>query len=290
VGALRRAAAAGSSRPASLRAPDAPGGPRGDGSGRQNRPNKDFYGRKAKKVARTARILRERVEREPEAAKPWEEQPIPTLDFPNVARTGDIALRVEGLSKAYGEKRLFSGLSFAIGRGERWALLGPNGTGKTTLLRILLGLESADEGTFAFGARVKVGYFAQEGENMDLAKSAVEVCLGVYNDDTWVRTILGCLRLRGEETTRSVGSMSVGERSKVAMARLLLSGANVLLLDEPTNHLDIEARQAVEATLMQFPGTILFVSHDRYFIEMLANNEIDLGSRREPGSEGPHGV
>ncbi len=242
------------------------------------RHGKDFYAGKAAKVARTARILRERAEREPRAFKPRVEDPIRTLTFPNVARASDVVLRIEGLSKAYGSKQLFEGLSFTVARGERWAILGPNGCGKTTLLRLLLGLEAPDAGSIRLGAHVKLGYHAQQGENLELDQSAVAICRSAHEDETWVRTILGCLRLRGKLAEQPVGETSLGERSKVALARLLLSGANLLLLDEPTNHLDIEAHEAVEETLEQFPGTILFVSHDRYFLERLAGKTLRLAS------------
>ena len=240
--------------------------------------DRDHFGRKASKVARTARILRERVAREPEVPKPWQEDPIPVLDFPNVPRASDVVLQVEGVSKSYGEKRLFGDLSFHVRRGERWAILGPNGTGKTTLLRILLGEERPDAGEVRLGAHVKLGYFAQEGTHLDLSLSPVALCRAVHGDETWVRTILGCLKLRGERANQPIGRMSEGERGKIRLAQLLLSGANVLLLDEPTNHLDIEAREAIEGTLGQFPGALLFVTHDRYFVEMLADRMLDLAS------------
>ncbi len=240
------------------------------------RGGKDFYAAKAARVARTARILRARVAREPVAKKPWVEDPIPPLDFPHVPRLGGVALRVENLSKVYGEKRLFRGLSFAARAGTRWAILGPNGCGKSTLLKILLGYEGPDEGTVSLSARTHAGYYAQEGENLEATKSPVEICRAVNPDETWVRTILGCLRLRGEHAERPIQSMSAGERAKVALARLLASGPNLLLLDEVTNHLDIEAREAVEDTLARFPGTILFVSHDRSLISKLADEVLDL--------------
>jgi ATP-binding cassette subfamily F protein 3 len=237
---------------------------------------KDFYGHKAAKVARTARILRERTEREPAVAKPWVEGPIPDLEFPNVPRSGDPALWCEGLSKAFDEKQLFRDLSFSVRRGERCAIVGPNGCGKTTLLRLLLGLETPDTGLIRLGAHVKLGYLAQQGENLDPGRSAVALCRDVYDDETWVRTILGCLRIRGQLAEQPVGLMSLGERSKVGLGRLLLSGVNFLLLDEPTNHLDIDAREAIEETLAEFPGTILFVTHDPFFLDRLADKSIAL--------------
>ena len=247
---------------------------------RGERRNNDFYGRKAAKVARTARILRARVTREPVVQKPWVQNPIPRLDFPGVARTRGEVLRVENLSKAYGDKVLFHGLSFQVRSGTRWAILGPNGCGKSTLIKILLGYEKADGGAFTLGTRVRTGYYAQDGENLDAAMSPVELCLEVNPDETWVRTILGCLRLRGESAELAIRSMSAGERAKVALARLLSSGPNFLLLDEVTNHLDIEAREALENTLECFPGAMLFVSHDRYFISKLADEVLDLSVAR----------
>ena len=240
------------------------------------RAGQDFYARKAAKVARTARILRERAIPLAPAEKPWREAPIPPLDFPDVARRSGAALRVEGLSKAFDGKLLFQNLSFHVQPGSRWAILGPNGCGKTTLFRILLGHEKADSGSVQFSGKTRCGYYAQEGENLDDSKSPLELCLEVHPDETWVRTILGCLRLRGEEATHAIQRMSAGERAKVALARLLVSGADFLLLDELTNHLDIETREAVEEALLRFPGTVLFISHDRYFVKKLADEVLDL--------------
>jgi ATP-binding cassette subfamily F protein 3 len=240
------------------------------------RAGKDHYARKAAKVARTARILRERTGRLPAVEKPWREAPIPALDFPNVTRRSGVALRAEGLGKTFDGKLLFQNLSFHVQSGTRWAVLGPNGCGKTTLFRILLGLDTADSGSVQFAGKTRIGYYAQEGENLDGSKSALELCLEVHPDETWVRTVLGCLRLRGEDATRAIQKMSAGERAKVALARLLVSGADFLLLDELTNHLDIETREAVEDALLRFPGTILFISHDRYFVRKLADEILDL--------------
>lgn len=241
----------------------------------------DFYQAKAARIQRTARILRERSTREPRAAKPFVETAIPRLDFAGVRRSGDTVLRIEGLAKSFDGKPLFSGLFASLGRGERWAVVGPNGSGKTTLLRIVHGLDRPDAGSVETGSGVRVGYFSQEGEHMDPETSPLAFCLAANADETWVRTILACLKVRADQVQQPIGSLSGGERAKVALAALLVGGANFLLLDEPTNHLDVEAREALEGTLAQYPGTILFVSHDRYFVEELADHVIDL-SRASP--------
>ncbi len=238
----------------------------------------DFYQHKAAKLARTARILRERVDREPRASKPWQETPIPQLDFPDIAQRPGIVLRAEALAKTYGHKRLFENLNFYVRAGSRWAILGPNGCGKSTLLRILMGLESPDYGTVDRSAHAQIGYYAQENENLEPSKSPLQLCLEVLQDETRARTILGCLRLRGDEATGRLELMSSGQRATVALARLLLSGANLLLLDELTNYLDIEKRESVEDALRRYPGTILFVTHDRSFVKALADELLDLSA------------
>jgi ATP-binding cassette subfamily F protein 3 len=240
------------------------------------RSGKDFYRRKAAKVARTARLLKERAVGEAEVSKPWQEKRIPPLDFSHVPRSGEIVLRVAGLCRFYDRKPLFRDLALNVVRGDRWAITGPNGSGKTTLLRILTGAETPDAGELWFGSNVKVGYYAQEGENLDPTLTPVEICRQVENNEARARTLLGCLKLSGERILRPIGTMSAGERGKISLARLLLTRANLLLLDEPTNHLEIEAREAVEATLRRFPGTILFVSHDRFLISKLADHLLEL--------------
>jgi ATP-binding cassette, subfamily F, member 3 len=237
----------------------------------------DFYRAKAARVQRTARILRERSVRGPVAVKPYVDAPIPVLDFAGMRRSGDVVVRLDGVAKSFDGKPLFAGLSATVGRGERWAIVGPNGSGKTTLLRMVRGLERAEAGSIETGAGVRAGYFAQEGEHMDPELSPLAFCLTLNRDERWVRTVLACLKVRADQVRQPIGSMSGGERAKVALAGLLLGGANLLLLDEPTNHLDIEAREALEGTLAQYPGTVLFVSHDRHFVETLADNVLELG-------------
>ncbi len=234
------------------------------------RGGRDFYRRKAAKVARTARLLRERVDHGPAAEKPWEEEPIPVFEFAEVPRSGDIALSVTGLGKSYPGKPLFGGVTFHLARGERLAITGPNGSGKTTLLRVLLGLEPADGGTVRFGAHVKAGYYAQDAENLDRQATPIQIC----GTGTLPRTLLACLKLRPDRVDQPLGEASAGERAKVALVRLLVSGANLLLLDEPTNHLEIEAQEALEKTLTQYPGTIVLVTHDRSFLEAIAPDKV----------------
>jgi ATP-binding cassette subfamily F protein 3 len=175
-----------------------------------------------------------------------------------------------------GGKQLFHDLNLCVHAKSRWAVLGPNGCGKSTLFRILLGEETSDAGEVKVPAKVKFGCFAQEGEHLDTSRSALKLCRELDADETRVRTTLGCLRLRGEQVTHALQTMSAGERAKVALARLLLSGANFLLLDELTNHLDIESREAVEDALLRVPGTVMFITHDRYFVEKLADEVLVL--------------
>jgi ATP-binding cassette subfamily F protein 3 len=230
------------------------------------RSRNDFYEGKASRVARTARLLRERVDREPAVAKPWEEERIPALDFAGVRRSGDIALSVSILSKSFAERTLFRDVSFELRRGERLAITGPNGSGKTTLLRVVLGLEAASAGTVRFGSHVVAGHYAQDAENLERSATPLQIC----GAGTLARTLLGCLKVRPDRIEQPLADSSSGERAKVALVRLLVSGANLLLLDEPTNHLDIEAQEALEQTLRQYPGTMVVVSHDRSFLDAIA--------------------
>ena len=237
---------------------------------------KAFYGHKAAKVARTARMLRERLAPEKQTAKPWEEQPIPTLDFQNFARPGDPPITIENLTLSYGRKPVLENLHFTVRRGDRISIQGPNGSGKTTLFRAILGKLAPSSGSVAIGNNVKFGYFAQEAETLNPSQTPLGTCLSECNDRTWVQTILACLKLPREYANVPIAQLSLGERAKTALARILVSGANVLLLDEPTNHLEIEARHALTATLLQFPGTLLFVTHDTGFHEALSTRSITL--------------
>jgi ATPase subunit of ABC transporter with duplicated ATPase domains len=233
----------------------------------------DFYARKASKVARNARLLRERGAATCEQLeKPWEEQEIGNLTFDNIRRAGDIVLQAEGLF-VHG---LIEDLTFYLRRGDRLAVTGANGSGKTTLLRILAGEKQPDAGSIRLGSNVEAASIEQVLEQqLDFSQSPLEIC----GASTMARTLLGCLKLPPSCLNRPLGSLSGGERAKVAMARILNSSANLLLLDEPTNHLEIEAQEALEAALRSYPGTVIAVSHDRAFLEALGDGRktVDLG-------------
>ncbi|MFC1596810.1 ABC-F family ATP-binding cassette domain-containing protein [Planctomycetota bacterium] len=197
----------------------------------------------------------------------------PLMDFPPAARSGDIVLRVEHLSKAY-DRPLFEDVSFDVARGERWGMLGPNGSGKTTLLRCLIGQMEPDGGRVVVGHGVRIGYFDQHLSTLaDHARvvDAIRPPRGTFEEKKR-RDLLARFGLTGEAALQTAGSLSGGERCRAALARLSAAEANLLVLDEPTNHLDLWARDALERSLRAFQGTVLFVSHDRYFLDQVADH------------------
>jgi ATP-binding cassette subfamily F protein 3 len=198
----------------------------------------------------------------------------PHMHFGAVRRTGDLVLHVEGLSKAY-DRPLFRDLSFDLPRGRRLGIMGPNGSGKTTLLRILLGQEEADAGTAQQGALVELGYYDQQLQTLPADKPVIRAVWPDADPDAaeqTMRDLLGRFGLDGDQVYQKVGDLSGGEKSRAALARLVAQGVNVLVLDEPTNHLDLWACDALEQALLEFEGTCIVVSHDRYFL----NRVVDL--------------
>lgn len=198
----------------------------------------------------------------------------PRMHFGEVRRTGDVVVAVEGLAKAF-DRPLFSNLSFALQRGKRLGILGPNGSGKTTLLRIMLGDEKPDAGKVERGYLVLPGYYDQHLKSLSDDKTVLRAAWPESDPDAneqAMRDLLGRFGLAGDQVYQQVGSLSGGERSRVALARLVADGANVLILDEPTNHLDLWACEALEQALLDFEGTVIVVSHDRYFL----NRVVDL--------------
>jgi len=187
-------------------------------------------------------------------------------------RAGDQVLSVKELSKAYDGKRLWKDIKFDVRRGERIGIIGPNGSGKTTMLEVLLGHEDADGGTIRWGANLNIGYYDQKLDDFDPENTVLEeVAEGRMGDRSQeLRDVLAMMLFRGDDIHKPIGLLSGGERARVRLAQLLIDKPNVLVLDEPTNHLDIPSREALENTLGSFDGTILCVSHDRYFLNRVA--------------------
>jgi ATP-binding cassette subfamily F protein 3 len=213
----------------------------------------------------------------------------PHMHFGEVRRTGDLVLRVEDLSKGYDEP-LFENLSFDLQRGKRLGIMGPNGSGKTTLLRCILGEEEADSGRVQRGHLVEFGYYDQHLKILDPDKPVIRA---VWPDDDpetveqSMRDLLGRFGITGDQINQKVGSLSGGERSRAALARLVAQGVNLLILDEPTNHLDLWACDSLEQALKAFDGTVIVVSHDRYFLNQTCDVLIALDGKG--GSQVIHG-
>ncbi len=200
------------------------------------------------------------------------------LTFRPAIRSGNDVLHVENLAKAYPGQILFNGLSFDIKRGEHVALIGSNGTGKTTLLKILNRHVSPDSGFFRFGTNVHPGYYDQEQQLFNEDNTVFEEISDLFPDmnNTRIRTLLASFLFFGEDVFKQIRDLSGGERGRLSLARLMLGGNNLLFLDEPTNHLDILSKTVLENALNQYEGTVLYVSHDRYFVNQTASRILEL--------------
>ncbi len=200
------------------------------------------------------------------------------FDFTPKCVSGEDVLDIYDLKKSFGSNTVFENVSFNVKRGERVFLLGDNGCGKTTLLKILMGDLTRDDGTFKFGSSLMTGYFDQVQAKLDLSKTVIdEVWTSFpFMTETKVRNALAAFLFKGEEVYRKLDVCSGGERARVALLKLMLGGFNFLLLDEPTNHLDAFSREELENTLSDYQGTMLIVSHDRYFINKLATRIVEL--------------
>lgn len=196
--------------------------------------------------------------------------------------SGKDVLAVHNLSKSFDEKHLFSNINFEIKRGERVAIIGDNGTGKTTLLKIINGLLPPDTGEIIYGSNVSIAYYDQEHQVLHMDKTLFDEISDTYPNmsNTQIRNILAAFLFTGEDVYKKIGDLSGGERGRVSLVKLMLSKANFLLLDEPTNHLDILSKDILESALNSFPGTICYVSHDRYFINKTATRILDLTGNR----------
>jgi len=205
--------------------------------------------------------------------KPKVEKKMAKLKFTPEVRGGNDILRLIEVSKSYGDKKVFEGLTFEIFRKDIVGIIGPNGAGKTTLFRMILGEEEPTSGELWVGYNLHFGYFDQEHEGLNLDNTLIDEIWQLRTNYTQgeVRTFLGRFLFSGDDVFKKISQLSGGERSRMMIAKLLLANANVLLLDEPTNHLDIPSREVLEEALSEFPATILAISHDRYFINKLAN-------------------
>lgn len=196
--------------------------------------------------------------------------------------SGNDVLTVSHLAKSFGKEALFTDLDFEIKRGEKVALIGGNGTGKTTILKMINHIVSKDAGTIALGSRVHIGYYDQEHQMLSLHKTIFEEISDAYPDlnNTKIRNVLAAFLFTGDDVFKKIEDLSGGERGRVSLAKLMLSPANFLILDEPTNHLDIQSKSILEDAIRSYTGTVLVVSHDRYFINRIATRILELKDQK----------
>ena len=240
---------------------------------------KQFNREKSIKRAESRQKQLEKIERV-EAPQTYSENLRLSLDISK--ESGKDVLTVHNLSKSFDHKKLFWDINFEIKRGERVAIIGDNGTGKTTLLKIINGLLEPDTGEVIYGSNVSVAYYDQEHQVLHMDKTLFDELSDTYPEmtNTQIRNILAAFLFTGEDVYKKIADLSGGERGRVSLVKLMLSKANFLLLDEPTNHLDIVSKDVLENALNNFPGTVCYVSHDRYFINKTATRILDLTENR----------
>jgi len=245
---------------------------------------------KAASVRAKRRVL-ERMDEEKVIVPPDPRQSISSFTFPQTRRSGHLVIKLEGISKAYGDIRVYEGLDFEITQGEKAVLAGENGAGKSTLLKILAGIVDIDSGNRVVGYNVDIGYFSQTRTDVlnienTVLQEAYSAAPGYMAEES-VRTILGAFLFSGDDAEKKVKVLSGGEKSRLILAKLLINPPNFLLLDEPTTHLDVDAVDALVRALKNYEGTIVFISHDIYFVSSVANNVFEVKSgriRKFPGT------
>lgn len=241
---------------------------------------RSFNREKSIKRAESREKLLDKIER---IDAPDQEKSASKIKFEASVKSGYDVLHIENLSKSFGDKKLFSGLSLDLKRGEKIALIGENGRGKTTLFRIIMDKISSDNGVKVLGTNVNIGYYDQEQSNLNLDKTILNEIWDDFPGLTTseVRGFLGSFLFSGDDVFKDINKLSGGERCRINLLKLMLSKSNLLLLDEPTNHLDIPSREALEEAILSYDGTLIVISHDRYFLNKVINKIIEL---QEDGS------
>ena len=206
------------------------------------------------------------------------ERKLMRLRLPEVERSGRVVLELENIHKSYGDNHVFNGANLLIERGERMALVGPNGVGKSTLMRLLSETEDIDSGKLRLGHNVKTGYFSQDRYDLDEERTVLENMTDGAPTEMIprLRSLLGAFLFHGDDVDKKVKVLSGGEKSRLALARMLLRPANVLLLDEPSNHLDLDSKEILLDALRAYQGTLVFVSHDRYLLDQLSTKVAEI--------------
>lgn len=240
---------------------------------------KSFNREKSIKRAESREKMLDKIER---IEKPTEVNADMKLTLTPRIQSGNDVLKAEHVSKAYGTQILFNDVNFEVKRGEHVAIIGDNGTGKTTLLKIINQLVPMDEGKITLGSNVEIGYYDQEHQVLHMEKTLFEEISDEYPDltNTEIRNTLAAFLFTGEDVFKKISSLSGGERGRVSLAKLMLSESNLLILDEPTNHLDIQSKEILETAINSYEGTVIYVSHDRYFINKTATRILELTKKQ----------
>lgn len=247
---------------------------------KQIKETQDFIDRFRYKASK-ARQVQSRVKQleKMEQIEVEDEQSKVSFRFPEPPRSGQVVMKLEDLHKSYDEHQVFSGIDYEIERGDKIAIVGPNGAGKSTLIRILAGNEPFQKGDRIEGHNVTVNYFAQhQADELDVKKDALETLMdaGSNQKESRLRTILGCFLFQGDDVFKKVKVLSGGEKSRLALAKMLLSPANLLIFDEPTNHLDMSSKNILQQAIQQYEGTCIIVSHDRAFLDPIVNKVLEV--------------
>ena len=230
------------------------------------------------KSIRAAESREKALEKMDKLDAPDKDKEASKIQFETSIKSGYDVLHTENLSKSYGEKTLFTNLDFDLKRGEKVALIGENGRGKTTLFKIIMDTVSADTGNVVLGTNVNVGYYDQEQSNLNLEKSIIDEVWDDFPNLTTskLRNVLASFLFTGDDVFKIIGTLSGGEKCRINLLKLMLSRSNLLLLDEPTNHLDIISREALEDAILSYDGTLMIISHDRYFLNKVINRILEL--------------